>query len=331
MFLLNTAERQNAANYLRQQQWLNPEEKVTALDIPGRGNMNYVVRVHTGSRSFIVKQSRPYVEKYPQVAAPAERVITESLFYKKILAEKDIADRMPRFIGVDTANNIIAMSDLGNAPDCSYLYAGQQALNNDDMAALTGWLGNLHSRFKKQTPDGELANTAMRKLNHEHIFIYPFLAENGFDLDTVQPGLQAVAMPYKNNLLLKQKTAALGQLYLQNGHYLLHGDFYPGSWLKAGNHIKIIDPEFCFFGLREFELGTMMAHLHLTGQPETVFESIAKHYPAYNELNSKLLNGFLGTEIMRRLIGLAQLPLACNLNTKAALLNTAFKLVMEND
>jgi 5-methylthioribose kinase len=34
----------------------------------------------------------------------------------------------------------------------------------------------------------------MRKLNYEHIFEYPFREENGFDLDTVQEGLQAVAM-----------------------------------------------------------------------------------------------------------------------------------------
>jgi 5-methylthioribose kinase len=40
--------------------------------------------VETATRSFIVKQSRGYVEKYPQVLAPASRVLTEGAFIKKL-------------------------------------------------------------------------------------------------------------------------------------------------------------------------------------------------------------------------------------------------------
>jgi 5-methylthioribose kinase len=46
-------------------------------------------------------------------------------------------------------------------------------------------------------------------------------------------------------------------------------------------------------------------------------------------LNTTILNGFIGTEIMRRLIGLAQLPLKMELKTKAALLAFARDLILK--
>jgi 5-methylthioribose kinase len=70
----------------------------------------------------------------------------------------------------------------------------------------------------------------MRKLNYEHIFEYPFKMENGFDLDGIQLGLQALAIPWLNQQL-KDKIGCIRTLYLSKGKYLLHGDYYPGSWL----------------------------------------------------------------------------------------------------
>ena len=50
-----------------------------------------------------------------------------------------------------------------------------------------------------------MANRKLRALNHEHIFIYPLMIDNGFDLNTIQPGLQELSLKYKNNEQLKEK------------------------------------------------------------------------------------------------------------------------------
>ena len=55
----------------------------------------------------------------------------------------------------------------------------------------------------------------------------------------------------------------LGALYLQDGTSLLHGDYFPGSWLQTAAGVRVIDPEFCFFGPPEFDVGVLLAHLHL--------------------------------------------------------------------
>jgi 5-methylthioribose kinase len=329
MFILNANEPKELAAYLHQQRWLGSDETIVSISKPGDGNMNCVLRIETETRSFIIKQSRGYVEKYPQVLAPADRVLTEGAFYRKIAIVKGVQEIMPKLLGVDRVNNLIALEDLGKSNDYTILYDLKQKIQEGELQQLVNYLNGLHQSFQKTVVDDELENTEMRKLNYEHIFEYPFREENGFDLDTVQEGLQAVAMPYKKDSELKQKIERLGSLYLSKGKYLLQGDYYPGSWLKTAEGIKVIDPEFCFYGLREFDLGVFLAHMYMTQQKESTIAFIKENYYSYEELNTTILNGFIGTEIMRRLIGLAQLPLKMELKTKAALLAFARDLILK--
>lgn len=329
MFILNANEPQELATYLRAQNWLESEESIVSISKPGEGNMNCVLRVKTVKRSFIVKQSRGYVEKYPQVLAPAERVRTEGAFYEKIANKAAVQELMPKILGLDAINNLIALEDLGEANDFTGLYDLKQKIEKKDLMQLVAYLNGLHQSFQKTVVDDELANEAMRTLNYEHIFDYPFKVDNGFDLDLIQDGLQAVAMPYKTDEELKNKIERLGALYLSKGKFLLHGDYYPGSWLKTRNGIRVIDPEFCFYGLREFDLAVMLAHFYITQQEEWVITFIEENYQQFSELSTVILKGLIGTEIMRRLIGLAQLPLEMNLKTKAGLLAFAKDLILK--
>ncbi|CAM3120276.1 aminoglycoside phosphotransferase [Flavobacterium frigoris] len=329
MFILNASEPKELAAYLHQQKWLKEDETVVAISKPGDGNMNCVLRIEMATRSFIIKQSRGYVEKYPQVLAPANRVLTEGAFYEKIAAVQEVQEIMPKLLGIDAMNNLIALEDLGKSNDFTVLYDLKQKIEEEELRQLVNYLNGLHQSFQKTVVDDELENTEMRKLNYEHIFEYPFREENGFDLDAVQEGLQAVAMSYKKDSELKQKIERLGSLYLSKGKYLLQGDYYPGSWLKTAEGIKVIDPEFCFYGLREFDLGVFLAHMYLTQQKESTIAYIKENYYSFEELNTTILNGFIGAEIMRRLIGLAQLPLKMELKTKATLLTFARDLILK--
>ena len=328
MFILDANEPLQLANYLQEHKWLGLDETIVSLTKPGEGNMNYVLRADTGKRTFIVKQSRAYVEKYPQVPAPANRAITEGAFYQKISEDKNVQEYMPKLIGLDEKNNIIILEDLGVTNDFMVLYDRKHQLELEDIREVTGYLNGLHYSFQKTVVDDELTNLELRKLNHEHIFHYPFMEDNGFDLNSIQDGLQELALPFIKDSQLKQRIEVLGSTYLRSGNYLLHGDYYPGSWLKTDTGIKIIDPEFCYYGSREFDLGVLIAHLYLSQQDESLLGDVIKEYLAYPELDLELLDGFTGVEIMRRLIGLAQLPLQMDLKTKKQLLEFAHQLIL---
>ena len=313
-------------NYLNNQGWLQKEESVISLEKPGEGNMNFVLRATTNQRSFILKQARPWVEKFPQIDAPVERVSVEAQFFQALQNVETINHFVPKCLGFDGDNFILATEDLGKGADYSFLYQKDDLLTDSDINGLTQYLSALHQvAIPANFPD----NLAMRQLNHEHIFNFPYLEENGFNLDEVQVGLQAAAMPYKTNVALKATIKACGNTYLAQGKHLLHGDFYPGSWLKVADGLKVIDPEFGFVGPAEFDVGVLIAHLLMAEQPTTIIELLLNKYEQPEEFNQKLLAQFVGIEILRRLIGIAQLPLSLDLSTKKRLMKQAENWIMK--
>lgn len=319
--ILNAEDLPSLENYLKVQGWISPNESVISATKAGDGNMNYTLRIRTERRTMIVKQARPYVEKYPSIAAPVERAVIEAQFYQHIQGSTVLQSYMPNLLGTDEPNSVLVLEDLGVAADYTFLYQPNQTLSKVEIGDLARYASVLH---QIAPPANELfANRAMRTLNHEHIFVYPLMENNGFDLDLVQVGLQAIARPYQQDASLKAKARALGAVYLADDSHLLHGDFYPGSFLKTSEGIRIIDPEFCFVGAAEFDMAVLVAHLKMARQPLQTIEYLLAEYQAPASFNSTLMYEFVGIEIIRRLIGLAQLPLTLSLAEKHTLLAEA--------
>jgi len=327
-FILAAEELAEMQAYLRRKKWIAPDEDLISAKKPGEGNMNYTLRVRTNFRTFILKQSRPYVEKYPQVAAPKERALIEAKFYELIQTEEKLYNFTPELVDVDEVNFLIQLEDLGDYEDFSFLYQSDKLILEEELLQLGDFLSHLHSEFNSNKIKPTIENRAMRNLNAEHIFNYPFLVENGFDLDTINPGLQEVAMTYKTDEGFKRKLKELSAYYLDNGPTLLHGDYYPGSWLKTLEGVKIIDPEFGFFGRSEFDLSVWIAHFLMGEQEGDVRSRILEVYDPKEEIDLQVLDQLTGVEVMRRLIGLAQLPLSIGLEKKSQLLKEAYRLIM---
>ncbi|WP_235297358.1 phosphotransferase [Portibacter marinus] len=317
--------------YLQAQKWLLAGEHITHFHVPGDGNMNFTLRICTPRRSFIIKQSRGYVEKYPQVAAPTDRVQREADFYKEISDHPYLTKMTPKIMGVDGINNIIAMEDLGAGKDYTFFYKNKAVIPDTELQQIMKFAAVLHNENKIQNATSPISNRAMRKLNHEHMFLYPYLEDNGLNLDTVLPGLADLAKKYKDDTALKAKIESLGNRYLEDGDTLLHGDYFPGSWLKTEEGVRIIDPEFCFYGYPEFEIGVTTAHLMLCDQPVQTILNAHKYYKEEADLDLELVKQCAGAEVLRRILGLAQLPLSIDLEKRAQLLETAREYVMNNN
>lgn len=292
-------------------------EIIKSTSVPGESNMNLVLRIETNQGSYILKQAKSYVRKYPQIAAPISRIEIEYQFLKQLDSNPFLASLSPKVLHYDAQNHLMLLEDLGEGSDFLSLYGGQRQLNSEEIQHLVDYLMHLHQLEVTNFP----ATGAMRILNQEHIFDFPFLEENGFDLDNIQPCLQEASMPFKTDTDLKQRIQALGNRYLTDGKVLMHGDFYPGSWLQVTSGIKIIDPEFGGLGDAEFDLGVFLAHLDLSEQAEEMSAQVQKHYSL--PVDWSLVQQYRGVEILRRLIGIAQLPLSLSLDAKKTLLGRA--------
>jgi len=311
--------------------WLQPDEIVEGVERAGEGNMNCVVRVMTSRRSFILKQSRPWVEKYPGFSAPWDRALVEARFYQTAESLPSVTRYLPRLLNFDASERMLMLENLEAAQDFTLLYAANSSgLADSERTQLVDFLLALHLSARAPGLRSLFANAEMRSLNHEHIFDLPLRPSNGLDLDAITPGLRSLSHDLQRDARYSREVAALGERYLDQagGECLIHGDYFPGSWLKARGRIYVIDPEFCFFGPPEWDLAILTAHLHMSGHPLVQIDNGLDRYAARAAVDRALIQKFAGVEIMRRLIGVAQLPVVFGLDKKAELLRLSKTLVI---
>ena len=330
-FHLDPSEPSGVRKFLVRRGFLESQDELT-MEVAGEGNMNCVLRVQTPKRSLIVKQARPWVEKYPTIAAPIERASMEARFYQTVMLDPGLAAGMPSLLGFEAEARVLILEDLSPAESLMGCYKDGFPFGADSLEFLAGWLGRLHGFMLPSEEWSGFSNLAMRQLNHEHIFDLPLRRQSGLRemLEGVTPGLDEAGAVLRSDERYCEHVRALGQRYLgADGNALLHGDFFPGSLLRQeSGALKIIDPEFCFRGDSEFDWGVFLAHLQLSGQGEETAERWVEAALSGGRKDEKLLRQYAGVEMMRRLLGVAQLPLAHSLEEKQRLLHLSRKWVL---
>lgn len=323
--LFQPSEPDELRMYLVRHGLMAPEDLPFRVTPAGDGNMNCTLRVVTPRRRLIVKQSRPWVEKYDHIAAPWNRSHVEAAFYESVVGVSGVGDRMPGLLHADAEKRVLVLEDLGDLGDLTTIYKGVE-LKDDERTMLCDYLVRLRHVDVPLHLRPLLRNREMRALNHEHIFHFPLVEQNGLDLEAITPGLQQAADSLKRDARFVARVTELGARYLADGLLLVHGDYFPGSWVRTGRGVAVIDPEFCFLGIAEIDVGVMLAHLILAGElPDQI--AAVERATATGGVDRELAREFAGVEIMRRLIGVAQLPLQAPLERKRELLEHARRLV----
>lgn len=304
----------------RRLRWIGPDTRLAQGEPAGVGNMNHTLRVTLANRgskepaTLVLKQSLPFVARFPEIAAPIERGRIEAAFYQSISNDPLLKERTPQLLGFHAEHHLLCLQDLGSGRDLTGLYDQGEPDHAVDqqLQALTHWLGQLH---RLPTPPGFPSNAAMRQLNHEHIFRVPF---NTAEPVPVSPELVQLRIELAADQTFMARIAQLGALYLgeskgRSPPVLLHGDYYPGSWLQGPKgDIAIIDPEFGFAGPAEFDMGVMQAHLTFASYPASTRRDLLASYQPPDLFDVSLMEAFAAIEVLRRLLGVAQLPLGAS-------------------
>ena len=329
MVVLDPAEPERLAELLRGRGWVPADASIDRVEPAGDGNMNLTLRVvwHERSgarRSAILKHARPWVEKFPQLPAPANRILVEADFYRLVAGFREVAAGLPALIAVDEVARLLWIQDLGNTGDYGDRY-GDGVLTQAELDVLLRWLSALHRIEVDPQRWPALRNRAMRELNHDHLFEIPLDPDRAPELEPICPGLEVACAPLRRDPELRHALRRLGRCYLRDGSVLVHGDFHPGSWLASDDGPRIIDPEFAFLGSAEFDLGVLSAHLLFMGTDAPDFDA----YDPPPRYEPELARAFAGMEVIRRLLGVAQLPLEADLDTRVAWLDAGRQAVLE--
>ena len=298
----------------------------------GEGNMNCVSRVKLQARSLILKQARPWVEKYPSIAAPVERAAAEARFYRFAARDADVAAMMPRLLDFDENSALLILEDFSPASTWADCYEGTLSLDGRRLRELSCYTSALHRMTVPSREKPRFRNKAMRRLNHEHIFDVPLRAEGALAerLDQITPGLYQAGETLRRDGAFRKAVEDLGRRYLdREGPALIHGDFFPGSLLRIGDDgLRVIDPEFSFCGDPEFDIGVFYAHLLLSGHQDDMVELWLRLALQGTPHSESLSLQYAGVEIMRRILGVAQLPISRSLEFKASLLERSLEMLL---
>jgi 5-methylthioribose kinase len=308
-------------NYLRDAGLIS-DPRDARVEPAGDGNINYVRRVRLADgTSLVVKHARATLERFPEYAAPPERLVFEHRYGELARSRlPELAGILPDVIRFDAELPALLMEDIADAPRLEDALLGGRA-TDEALAHAVGelgrFLGALHRATRADARElaPSFANGQMQELHGEHIFTLPY-QPNDFPVPkTVRAhGERALARPG-----VRDAIADLRHSYYDAREGLVHGDVQGGNLLLQGKRLRLLDAEIAHVGDPAFDLGCAWAHLRF----HALLPAPA-HGTGVEKLEAALLGGYLegggdprveprarryaGVEMLRRTLGAARPP-----------------------
>ena len=342
-FLLNT---ETVKAYTKEVlHFFGEEETLKATEI-GDGNINYVFRVWNpeSGKSIIVKQADTVLRSSGRpLDMHRNKIEAEILGIERKLSPEYV----PEIYYYDETMYALSMEDIS-----AYKNLRKELMKGKTFLHFSGNI----SGFLVDTllPTTDLVMDRMKKKENVKLFTNPELCDISEDLVFTEPYYD-----YKGrNIILKENLAyvkeklysdrelhtEVGKLrnnFMNHTQALIHGDLHSGSIFVNEEGMKVIDPEFAFYGPMGYDIGNVIGNLffawankHYTDQRNTEFliwientiseifnkvkHKLAEKYreivnfPLYaaDEFRDAYISkvmadslGYAGTEIIRRVVG----------------------------
>lgn len=320
-------------------------EELDAIEI-GDGNINYVFKVWSVAtgKSVIIKQADTVLRSSGRpLDMHRNKIEAEILGIEGSLAPTYV----PEIYNYDEAMYALSMEDI----------SAYKNLRKELMAGKTfSHLGENISTFMVDTllPTTDLVMDRREKKEKVKLFTNPELCDISEDLVFTEPYYDYKKrniildenLEYVNEKLYSDKElhAEVGKLrddFMNHAQALIHGDLHSGSIFVNEESMKVIDPEFAFYGPMGYDIGNVIGNLffawankHYVEPENTEFEEWVKGTIAEvadkveQKLNAKFDEvvtfalydnetfkkdyiakvmadsyGYAGTEIIRRVVG----------------------------
>ena len=200
----------------------------------------------------------------------------------------------------------------------------------------------LDSAEKRQLT-AQFTNTELCRISEDLIFTEPYLLDA--PRNHWNPRIEAEVRSFQQDTYLKVAAAQLKHRFMTSAQALIHGDLHSGSIMANNRDIRVIDPEFAFFGPMGFDIGVFIGNLflnaaahdihtpdnqtrhdyrrYLLSEAETAWTTFEGRFRAYLEqanspswraigfqdafMHTVLQDaaGYAGAEMLRRVVGFA--------------------------
>lgn len=311
----------------------------------GDGNINYVFRVvdtKTG-RSLVVKQA----DKLLRASGRPLNTLRSKIEAAALAAQGKLAPgTVPAVYCYDETMCALSMEDICTYENLrTFMLAGKTSDHFADSISsflaetLLATTDLVLDRAQKKEWVKIFTNIELCDISEDLVFTEPYYNYKKRNIIT-KGNEQFVEKHLYCNEALKAQVGILRNSFMNNAQALIHGDLHSGSIFINETGIKVIDPEFAFYGPMGYDIGNVignlvfaLAHKFFTRPYHTEFIAWAEkaiektgdltatklsqkydelvQFPLYNAEFKKyyLANvqadtfGFAGTEIIRRTVG----------------------------
>ena len=245
--------------------YFRPDEALDCIEI-GDGNINYVFKVWSkeDGRSVIIKQA----DKLLRCAGRPLDQYRNKIEAQILKLEGELAPGyVPEVYYYDEAMSAVSMEDIS-----AYGNLRKELMAN----RVYDHLAENFSTFVAETllPTTDLVLAADEKKQRVKFFTNPELCEITERLVLTEPfydfkhenvfqaeNAAFVEETLYNDDSLKAEVGKLRERFMNNAQALIHGDLHSGSIFANENGIKVIDPEFAFYGPMGYDIGNLVGNL----------------------------------------------------------------------
>lgn len=311
----------------------------------GDGNINYVFRVwdeKTG-RSLVIKQADKKLKSSGRpLGVYRNKIEAEILKLQNSFAP----GKVPHIYHYNESMCALTMEDISDFKNLrtalleGNIYEGLSREITDFMVqVLLSTTDLLMDRHVKKEFVKKFINVELCDISEDLVFTEPYF--NYKDRNVITEGNEDfVNAVLYNDESLKREVGVLRNTFMNASQALIHGDLHSGSIFINETGIKVIDPEFAFYGPIGYDVGNVIGNLFFSLANKTVtapdhtdfiswikrtiaeifdrFKEKAVHkltteieFPLYNDgfINDYVAGimsdtvGMAGTEIIRRVVG----------------------------
>jgi 5-methylthioribose kinase len=250
-------------------QHIGPDHKTWRVREVGDGNLNLVFIVEGPSGSAVVKQALPYVrlvgDSWP---LPLKRSYFE---YHALTrhAQRD-PGMTPKIFSFDQQQALIVMEFL-----TPHVILRRALIEGRQIPNLAVKLGNFLARTLFRGSDLSM-DTKMRKadlvlfadnaalcdISESLVFSDPYY--NAKLNRHTSPQLDDMVARLRADRDLKVAAQRLKHVFAAMPETLIHGDLHTGSVMVTDNDVRVIDPEFAFYGPMAFDVGMLLANFWMS-------------------------------------------------------------------
>lgn len=250
------------------------------------GNINYVYRVFDEKRgtSLIVKQADIFLRSSGRPLDVHRSKIEMDVL--KLQAEY-CPEYVPKIYHYSEEMSALIMEDLGNfenlrlglmkenvfmslAEDISTFIVNTQLPSTDLVL----------DRHIKKLRVQNFINVELCDISEDLVFTEPYY--NYKNRNIITKGQESyVNSTLYNDIELHAEIAQLRNNFMNNAQSLLHGDLHTGSIFANRSGIKIIDPEFAFYGPMGYDIGNVLANMIFALANKTYLKNDAEEFTQY--------------------------------------------------